>query len=36
MTNRIELSDGKNLVQWDCDPGVIEVGKLHHQGNAML
>ncbi len=27
---RLELSDGTTTVAWDCDPGLLQAGKLHH------
>ncbi|MCD4726187.1 MAG: glycoside hydrolase [Pirellulales bacterium] len=27
---RLELSDGKTTAAWDCDPGLLQAGKLHH------
>lgn len=29
-TVEITLNDGRTESRWDCDPGVIETGKLHH------
>ena len=29
-TVRLDLSDGRGSASWDCDPGLIEAGKLHH------
>jgi len=29
-TLRIELGDGRAKAAWDCDPGVLQPGKLHH------
>ena len=29
-TIRVELGDGRAKASWDCDPGVLEVGKQHH------
>ena len=29
-TLRLDLSDGKNRTGWDCDPGLLEPGRLHH------
>ena len=29
-TIRIDLGDGKAKASWDCDPGVLQPGKLHH------
>ena len=27
---RLQLSDGKTTAAWDCDPGLLQAGKLHH------
>ncbi|MHC4404311.1 MAG: LamG-like jellyroll fold domain-containing protein, partial [Planctomycetota bacterium] len=27
---RIDLNDAKSTASWDCDPGLLEPGKLHH------
>ena len=29
-TIRVDLDDGSAKASWDCDPGVLQVGKLHH------
>lgn len=29
-TLEIVLNDGRSESRWDCDPGILEVGKLHH------
>jgi len=29
-TVRLDLSDGKTRVAWDCDPGLLRPAKLHH------
>ncbi len=29
-TVRLDLSDGRNTASWDCDPGLLKPGKLHH------
>jgi hypothetical protein len=29
-TIRIELDDGPDRAEWDCDPGLLTPGKLHH------
>ena len=29
-TLRIELDDGRAKAAWDCDPGLLQPGKLHH------
>ena len=29
-TIQIELSDGKEPVRWDCDPGLLQQGRWHH------
>jgi hypothetical protein len=29
-TLQIGASDGKTKATWDCDPGLLEPGKLHH------
>ncbi len=29
-TVRIDLSDGRAKAAWDCDPGLLQAGKLHH------
>jgi hypothetical protein len=29
-TIRLTLADGRSTAAWDCDPGVLQAGKLHH------
>jgi hypothetical protein len=29
-TVRLDISDGRSSASWDCDPGLLEAGKLHH------